>query len=381
MNKKKIVLFGASLALACSLAFAPSHAFGVFADDSEESQPIASSEDSQEVAPEVSSQEPKEDSSDKALPYLIKEAHIRYRNSEEESYAEGDSKIGVYYLSADGWNEDDAPIVMTIKGNVSTKIESKVLYIYEYRPTKVTFNGEIIPQREDKTYVLERPAEKGEYDLSIDFTKTLIVNPTELVSINWESLLTVQNLMTIGAWVLLFIAIIAMYLINMRYKKRGSTTLEEVQKALGAQINDTFGEQVAKQVNDMLNAVVAPSYDAIVKKVSFVDQNVSTLIRCLLVMQENTPEARLAVTEYLAQLDKSNDEQAEQVRQLIQNEMDKYKAEQEAKKAKEQAQLKAVEEAAKQNEQWKSKAESSKTSDTDGSADGGVDAGYDGTSI
>lgn len=381
MNKKKIVLFGASLALACSLAFVPSHAVGVFAEDSSESEPIVSSSDSQEIPAESSSEESAQEPSEKAYLYSIKDAHIRYRNSEEESYAEGDAKIGLYYLSADGWNDEEEPIVMTIKGNVSTKIESKVLYIYEYRPTRVSFNGNVIPQREDKTYVLEKPAEEGEYDLAIDFTKTLIVNPTELASINWESLLTVQNLMTIGAWVLLFIAIIAMYMLNVHYKKRGSTTLQEVQSTLVAQIKESFGEQVAAQVNEFLKTVVAPSYDAIVNRVSCTDQNVTTLIRCLLVMQEGTPEARLAVTGYLAKLDQSNDEQAAQVRQIIQNEMDKYKAEQEAKKAKEEAQLKAVEEAAKVNEEWKNKAEASKTSDTDDSADGGVDAGYDGTSI
>lgn len=364
MNKKKMFsLLAASALVASSAAFFVPSPISAMAEDSAIEE-ISSEEPIQSIASEESAPEAVSSEAE-LLPYRIKDARIRYRNSEGESYAEGDYKIGSYYLSADGWGEDDSePIHMTIKGAVTTKLESKVLYIFEYRPTSVYWNGVEVKQGEDKVYLLEKPAEAGEFDLSIDFTKTPIINPMELTSIDWASFITVPNLMTILSWVVIVVGILFLYFLNMRYKKKGSTTLNDVESKLSKAIEEQFGAQVAKQVNDLLNGVVSKSYEALVSKISVVDENMTTLIRCLLIMQENTPEARLAVTEYLAKLNTANDDMSAQVKLLIQSEMDKYKAAEEAKKAKEEERAKALEEAQKKNNEWKANAD-------DSSEDGG----------
>jgi hypothetical protein len=82
-------------------------------------------------------------------------------------------------------------------------------------------------------------------------------------------------------------------------------------------------------------------------------------MRCLLVMQEGTPEARLAVTKYLSELDVSADEKAAQVKELIEGEMAKYKAEAEAKQ-------KALEDAKKANSEWAEKVAEPKEKEDDG---------------
>lgn len=358
--KKFGIFFGLAplVAVPCIFGNGGNAALATFATGEGEGEgEVVSSETETVSASETTS----ETSSESSIPatttyeYRVMEAIIGYRDSEDVSYAKGDSRIGSYFLSADGWNDGDTyDITMTITGNVTTKLADKVVYIYEYRPTLVKWCGNEISMNGDKTYTLAKPTEKGDYALEINFTKTMITNPMDLTSINWSSLLTVQNLMTIGSWVVIIVGILILYGLNRRYKKRGSTTLEEVKKSISSEIENVYGVEMAKSINSLLDTSVKAAFTAIDEKLSKLDNNNATLVRCLLVMQENTPEARLAVTKYLSELDTAEDSKAEEVKKLIEAEMEKYKAEQEAKE-------KALEEARKVNEQWKDKASSTDT--------------------
>lgn len=354
MKKRIFAIMLPALALG-AIALAPKGAIATLADGSEEivSTIVSDEEISSEPIEEISSEEKapeeksKEEPAKDEIVYVIKNAFIGYRDDETASYAEGDSKIGSYFLSADGWKESDtAPIVMTIKGNVTTKLVDKIVYIYEYKPTKVVWNAFEVKVSDDKTYTLKKPAEKGEYDLAIYFTKTIITSPVDLVGINWASFLTVPNLMTIGSWAILVVGILVLYAINQRYKKRNSTTLQEVKTTLTNKVDELFGKEMAEQFNNLLNAVIAPTFSAIDSKLTKQDNNMATLVRCLLLMQENTPEARLAITKCLSELDTAADGKADEVKKLIEAEMAKYKAEEEAR-------AKALKEAEETNNKYK----------------------------
>lgn len=349
--KKALTILGATALLAGAMAFAAPKPIEVLAEGSEpetssaivsSEEPIVSSETAvsseSSVAPEPEFQ------------YRIKPAAIQYRDSEVASYSIGDSKIGNYFLSADGWNEEAEPITMTIKGNVTTKLESKIVYIYEYKPTTVLWNGAEIKPNSEKIYELAKPAEPGDYDLTIYFTKEIITNPMDLTSINWASFFTVQNLMTVLAWVVILAGIIALYFVNAHYKKKGSTTLDDVKKYVNGVVADQCGQGVANSVSKALEKIIGVGLESIDAKLAKVDNNNATLVRCLLLMQEDTPQARLAIIECLSKLDVSQDGKANEVAQMIKAEMDKYKAEQEARE-------KALAEAKKANEEWKATAE------------------------
>lgn len=330
-----------------------------------------------ETSEEVSVSAPVEDVSTEtkantAYTYVINDAKIGYRDTEDVSYATGDHSIGDYYLSADGWGDADTyDIVMTIKGNVTTKLSDKVLYLYEYRATAVMWNGEALTVNEDKTYTLKKPSAPGAYDLEINFTKTLISNPTDLSSVNWSSLFTVQNLMTIGSWIVIVVGILVLYALNRRYKKRGSTTLDEVKSSLNSEIENVCGKEMSEALSNLMNGTIKTTFEAIDQKLSTVDNNSAVLMRCLLAMQENTPESRLAVTKLLTELDTSEDKQSEQVRKLIEEEITKRDADKEAR-------AKALEEAKKLNNSWSEDSASKKSSET---ATEEASTGDDGTSI
>ena len=361
MNK---ILALSVAALALTGLTIPATAVPAMAEGEEAS---SDAEPSQEPSSEVASEAAKETYS-----YSINDAKIGYRDSEDVSYAVGDVAIGDYYLSAYGWNEEDSyDVVMTVKGNVTTKLSDKVLYLYEYKATSVVWNGEALSVNDDKTYTLKKPSAPGAYDLEINFTKTLISNPTDLSSVNWSSLFTVQNLMTIGSWVVIVVGILVLYGINRRYKKRGSTTLDEVKKSLNSEIENVCGKEMSEALSNLLNASIKPTFEAIDSKLSTVDNNSVVLMRCLLAMQENTPESRLAVTKLLTELDTSEDKQAEQVRKLIEEEITKRDAEKEER-------AKALEEAKKANNAW---TEGSASDDASGVKAEEAESGDDGTTI
>ncbi len=359
--KRILALSIASLAL-CGLAI-PTTASAALAEGGEEI--------SEEVSIPVSEEE-SETESEKAYTYVVNDAKIGYRDADNVSYAVGDHSIGDYYLSADGWGDADTyDIIMTVKGNVSTKLSDKVLYLYEYRATSVSWNGIPLEVNEDKTYTLKKPTAPGAYDLEINFTKTLISDPTDLSSVNWSSLFTVQNLMTIGSWVVIVVGILVIYALNRRYKKRGSTTLDEVKSSLNAEIENVCGKEMSEALANLMNGTIKTTFEAIDKKLSTVDNNSAVLMRCLLAMQENTPESRLAVTKLLTELDTSEDKQSEQVRKLIEEEIAKRDTEKEER-------AKALEEAKKLNNSWSEDGASDKSSET---AQEEASTGDDGTSI
>ncbi len=359
--KRILALSIASLAL-CGLAI-PTTASAALAEGEEEI--------SEEVSISVSEEE-SETESETAYTYVVNDAKIGYRDADNVSYAVGDHSIGDYYLSADGWGDADTyDIIMTVKGNVSTKLSDKVLYLYEYRATSVSWNGIPLEVNEDKTYTLKKPTAPGAYDLEINFTKTLISDPTDLSSVNWSSLFTVQNLMTIGSWVVIVVGILVIYALNRRYKKRGSTTLDEVKSSLNAEIENVCGKEMSEALANLMNGTIKTTFEAIDKKLSTVDNNSAVLMRCLLAMQENTPESRLAVTKLLTELDTSEDKQSEQVRKLIEEEIAKRDTEKEER-------AKALEEAKKLNNSWSEDGASDKSSET---AQEEASTGDDGTSI
>ena len=340
MTKTKIILHSLALAALACPAFAFSAPIEVKAEGSEE---IVSSE---VLSNEISSEEIIEPVEEPAYKYLIKDAYIGYRDSEEAQYTKGDYKIGNYFLSAEGWNDESDPIIMTISGNITTKLESKVVYIYEYRPTSVIWNGKEIVRNEDKTYTLEKPLAEGAYDLTINFTKTVITNPVDLTNLNWASLLTVQNLMTIGSWVIIVIGMLVIFFVSRNGKKY---TLSSVQKNLSSKIEESFGKDVSEKITNLLNDTVKPIFDTLNDKLAKIDNNNATLVRCLLLMQEDTPESRLAITKCLSELDTSKDDKANEIAKMIEAEIAKYKKESEERQ-------KALEEAEKLNGEWQEKA-------------------------
>lgn len=328
MRKSSILFFAVAASLAAASACVAI-----------ESAPVA-------VVAEDSTSQPAEAP---AYKYEVKEAYIGYRNSDTESYGKGGSEIGSYFLSKDGWNDDVEDIVMTIKGNVTTKLESKIVYIYEYRPTLVKWAGAEVPQNGDKTYSLKKPEAEGAYDLEIYFTKTLITNPVDLTNLNWASFFTVNNIMSVGSWVVIVIGIITIYFVSRRYKYKGATDVQAIKNELAAKIDSAYGEETSKAFSKLLDDVVGKVFVEINGRLAKVDNNSAVMLRCLLLMQENTPEARLAITELLTKLQTEADGKAEEVKALIEAEMAKYKAEAESKKQ-------AIEDAKELNQKWAEKA-------------------------
>ena len=375
MSIMGLVLPFASLSDKAVSAYAePEESSEVLSSEEQSSEEDVSSEESAQSSEMANSELNSESANEEQkFKWAIKEVSISYRDDSESAYAkcyENPERIGSYFLSADGWNdEDEFDIVLNAKGALATKLEGKVMYIYEYKPTVVNFNGEAIAQNQDKTFTLHKPVEAGEYTLYIGFTKTLVVNPMELTNLDWSSLLTVPNLMTILSWAVIVVFFLVFFFLSRKYKKEGSTSLQTIRKELLKYVDDNFGKEVSAVVADAFDKLLKKTFVAIDSKLDKMSSNESIMIRCLLLMQENTPEARLAITECLSKLDMAEDNKSAEVKALIEAEIQKYKEEQEAK---EQALAKAKE----LNESWAEKVEEKPSADEDEGDGGDADGGY-----
>lgn len=82
-------------------------------------------------------------------------------------------------------------------------------------------------------------------------------------------------------------------------------------------------------------------------------------------MQENTPEARLAITECLSKLDTSADEESAKVKAIIESQMKEYED-------RANARIEAIEKAQEANAKWASSKEEDPKNEEDGAYDGTV---------
>lgn len=316
---KKSMLMLPLMALVMSGFSAPA-ALGVMAEPDDSS--VESIADSVEASVEATSEEPVASVEKEGYDFSISTS-IQFRNTADGAYAEGTDKIGNYYLSADGWNEgDDYDIILNVQGNPTTEIKDKFLYIFEYKASKVVWSGADVMPNADKTFTLAKPAEAGVHSLVICFTREqMTIN--DLSSINWRELVNTQNLLTILAWVVMIGATIGMFAYNAHIRKRGTTTLQEVKGAMISEIKTQYGDVLANQVSELFDNTVKPVFSAVDSKLSTLDGNMVIMLRCLLLMQEDTPEARLAVTELLTKIQKEDDELTAKVKKMIEDEITK----------------------------------------------------------
>ena len=148
-----------------------------------------------------------------------------------------------------------------------------------------------------------------------------------------ESLFTLNNLFNLLSWIFTALFGSGFIITLIRNKVVKQKTILNVT----AEVKDTLNSELAKYFGD----VFSPLVNAIDLKLTGVEEITKTLARCMVIAQENTPESRLAIIEELTKLQTSSTELAEQIKALIQEEVDKKEAE----KAEKQETLKELEEA------------------------------------
>lgn len=218
-------------------------------------------------------------------------------------------------------------IVDVLEGNVGDKVTFKVSPYVLYKVETVTVNGVAITPNNDGIY--EFLLVEGENKVSATF----VVNKAELETIagvladarngDWSQIFTLDNMLTFISWMITTLLSSGFFITLIKSKKIQSKTAGEISGAVELLINSKFGEMA----ESFLNNTVMPIMEKYNVNMEFMDKTMKAMARCFVLAQENTPEARLAIVEELTKLNNNEKDLRDEVKQIIEKEVAKSKAE------------------------------------------------------
>ena len=185
----------------------------------------------------------------------------------------------------------------------------------------VTVNGVALTQNEDGNYNFTLV--EGENVVVATFK----VNQEEISYIlgliekakdgNWEDIFSLKNLFTIISWVISLFTAGGLCLTLLKKQKIKAKTAEEISAA----VEEVTKGETSKAVNAFMEKILGPSFDMFGEKLKEINEMCASMARCMVLAQENTPEARLAIIQELSKTNEKAQDLAEEVKKIIHDEM------------------------------------------------------------
>ena len=145
---------------------------------------------------------------------------------------------------------------------------------------------------------------------------------------NWEEVFSIKNLFTIISWVISALMGSGFLITLLKNKKIETNTKVDVV----GQVKDVLNSNSLSVVKEFLENTLQPIVNNIKSDNVATKEVVTTLARCFMLSQENTPESRLAIINELTKVQNSSNDLAQQVKELINIEIIKNNQEKEEKK-------------------------------------------------
>lgn len=197
---------------------------------------------------------------------------------------------------------------------------------------KVSVNGNELTPTEEGNYQFS--LNEGEnlieatFEIDQEQMKYIVDMITNAKEGNWEEIFSIKNLFTIISWVISALMGGGFLITWLKTKKVESNTkvnvVDEVKQVLNNNNAEVVKNFLEKTLQPLVNNIKA---DNVATK-----EVVSTLARCFMLSQENTPESRLAIINELTKVQSSSSDLAQQVKDLIDLEILKANQEKESKK-------------------------------------------------
>ena len=185
---------------------------------------------------------------------------------------------------------------------------------------------------------------EGENVVSVEFKVnneklTEIANLINGVKENgFDSLFTVSNLLNLISWIVTVFLSSGFFVTLIKNKRLKSKTVDEVVDV----VTETLQSENSKILKQFLESLIGPTLEKITSKMDGVDECMRVLCRCFVLVQDDTPENRLAIIEELTKLNNSDEALTSQIRAIV-------KEEQKAQEEKIIARDKAIEELKENN--------------------------------
>lgn len=189
----------------------------------------------------------------------------------------------------------------------------------------LTVNGTALVANEDGSYTFAMV--EGENLVSAVFE----VNQNEIKYIlslvdtvkngKFEDLFTLKNLMTLISWAISLFMGSGFCITLLKSKKIKAQTAQEISEA----VQVATESEVSKGINTFLGEKFGPSFDELSKSLTDITATCQSMARCMVLSQENTPEARLAIIQELSANSKKAETLADEVKKIVHAEIETNK--------------------------------------------------------
>lgn len=144
---------------------------------------------------------------------------------------------------------------------------------------------------------------------------------------SWEEIFTVNNLFQLISWLITLGCSSGFFVSLYKSRKYKQITPQEIAKQVDDKINSVLDDKLSKFLSDTFG----PFNENMLQKFSSMENSTKTMVRCFILMQENTPESRIAILKELDSLNNNETGQLTlQVKELIAEEVKKQEADNKA---------------------------------------------------
>ena len=134
---------------------------------------------------------------------------------------------------------------------------------------------------------------------------------------NWEDIFSLKNLFTTISWVISLFTAGGLCITLLKKQKIKAKTAEEISAA----VEEVTKGETSKAVNAFMEKILGPSFDMFGEKLKEINEMCASMARCMVLAQENTPEARLAIIQELSKTNEKAQDLAEEVKRIVHDEM------------------------------------------------------------
>lgn len=209
------------------------------------------------------------------------------------------------------------------EGNVGDVVTLKVSANAFYMLTSISVNGTNLTKNENGVYTFQLV--KGEnkvsatFDIDNDQIKQIAGLIDDVKDNGISSILNVDNLFKIISWAITVFFGSGYFLTLIKNKKIKSATIEEMSK----NCYDIVEKINVEKTSDFLNNVMGKTIDGLTDDISEMKKVMLSMCKCMLLAQENTPEARLSIITELTNLKTDDTELVKKIQSVIKDEQEK----------------------------------------------------------
>lgn len=198
-------------------------------------------------------------------------------------------------------------------------INNDILYVLN----TLCVNGVAIEPDTNGKYYIELVEGENTISYVFEVDDEKLEEIAELISAvknkDWDTIFNVENVIK-----LLYLLVTALFsggffTVLLKYKKYKTLTIEDVNK----NVNKTLEQKIPTSIETFLNSLFVPFSEAILEKIDGISESNKILVRCLILMQEGTAEARLTILKELGNIKSNEDVLTLKVKNLILDEISK----------------------------------------------------------